>query len=72
MEKPDTSRTMRQLAAKMRRQALETTLPEYQSMMQRVADALDIEATAIANRRLMAFARVPEAFSTSQFIPRYH
>jgi hypothetical protein len=72
MEKPDASRIMRQLAAKMCRQALETALPEYQSMMQRAATALDIEATLIADRRLLAFARVPEVFSASELTARYH
>lgn len=70
MEKPDTSRIMRQLADKLRQQALETALPEYQSMMQRAANALDIEAAAIADQRLPAFAHVPEV-SASQ-TPRYH
>jgi len=72
MEKPDTSRMMRQLAAKLRRQALETALPEYQSMMQRTANALDNEATLIADRQLLEFARVLEVFSASQFTTRYH
>jgi hypothetical protein len=72
MENPDTLRIMRQLAAKLRRQALETALPEYQSMMQRAANALDIEAALIADQGLSVFAHVPEAFSASQCTPRYH
>jgi hypothetical protein len=72
MEKHDTSRVMHQLATKLRRQAQETTLPEYQCMMQRVANALDNEAMLIADRRLLEFARVPKAFSALQFTSRYH
>jgi histone H3/H4 len=72
MEKPDTSRIMRQLAAKMRLQAQETALPEYQSMMRRTANALDAEAMVIADRQLLEFARELEVFSASQFTARYH
>jgi hypothetical protein len=72
MNKPDTSRTMRRLADKMRKQALETALPAYQSMMDRAADSLDAEAALIADQQFMEFALALDAFSDSQFTTRYH
>jgi hypothetical protein len=72
MNKPDTSRTMRRLADKMRKQALETALPAYQAIMDRAANSLDAEAALIADQQFMEFALALEAFSDTQFTTRYH
>jgi hypothetical protein len=50
MENLSTPHTLRQLAEKMRRQAGETTQPDYQGMMNRVAESLDAEADIVAAR----------------------
>ena len=68
MEKPDTSQTLRQLADKMRRQARETALPEFQGMMNRVAETLDIEAELVAERQSGDFSRALEGFCATPFI----
>jgi hypothetical protein len=72
MNKLDTSRTMRQLADKMRQHARETALPEYQSMMRRAANTLEAEAELISERQFQEFSRTLQVFSDSQFSTRYH
>jgi hypothetical protein len=67
MNKLDTSRTMHQIAARMRLHALETSLPEYQDVMRRTANTLDTEAELIAEQHLLEFSCALQAFSDSQF-----
>jgi hypothetical protein len=67
MEKLNTSHTLRQLADKMRQQAHETDLPDYQGMMNRVADTLDTEADMAAERQSQEFARALNGFCASKF-----
>jgi hypothetical protein len=72
MDTLDTSSTLHRLAAKMRRQALETSLPEYQDMMRRVANSLDTEAERIAEQRLLDFSCAFNVISNAQFSTLYH
>jgi hypothetical protein len=44
MEKLDTAETLHRIAAKMRVQAEQTGLPEYQCLMLRTAISLELEA----------------------------
>jgi hypothetical protein len=67
MEKSDTSRTLRQLAAKMRQQAQETAMPDYQSMMNRVAETLEAEADLVAEHQLRGSSRALEIYRATQF-----
>ncbi len=67
MEKPDTSRTLRQLAIKMRQQAMQTALPAYQDMLNRVAETLDAEAELVAERQSWEFSRALTIYCASQF-----
>ncbi len=66
MEKSNTPHTLRRLANKMRRQASETALPEYQSMMNRVAECLDAEADLVAEQQSQEFSRALDGFCTPQ------
>lgn len=72
MEKSTTSHTLRQLADKMRRQALETALPDYQDMLNRVAETLDDEADLVAERQSREFSRALDTFCASQFTSARH
>ena len=62
MEKSNTPHILRQLADKMRRQAGETALPEYQAMMNRVAESLDAEANLVAEAQSQEFSQALNSF----------
>ncbi len=51
MEKLDTSQTLHRIAAKMRAQAEQTKLPEYQNLMLRTAMSLEIEAERLEKQQ---------------------
>jgi hypothetical protein len=66
MEKSNTSQTLRQLADKMRQQAKETALPDYQGMMNRVAESLDAEADLVAEQQSREFSRALNSYYAAQ------
>jgi hypothetical protein len=72
MDKLERAHAMQRIAARMRLQALETALPEYQGMLRRTADTLDTEAEWIAKQYLIKFSRALQARSDSQLRPWYH
>jgi hypothetical protein len=51
MEKLDTSETLHRIAAKMRAQAEQTRLPEYQGLMLRTAMSLEMEAERLEQQQ---------------------
>ncbi len=67
MEKSDTCRTLRQIATRMRQQAQETALPQFQGMMNRVAETLDAEAELVAEQQSREFSRALTVYCASQF-----
>jgi hypothetical protein len=54
MEKLDTSETLHRIAAKMRAEAEQTQLPDYQGLMLRTAMSLELEAERLEKQRSFA------------------
>ncbi len=73
MEKHDISRTLRQIADRMRRQAGETALPQSQDMMMRAAETLEAEAELVAERQSRDFSHALEGVFARQIAgARFH
>ena len=67
MEKADTSRVMYRIAAAMRAQALQTNQQDYQALMNRAANSLDVEVAAIADAHYREFSNILSVFSDKLF-----